>query len=66
MATIEVTTFSDDDTHLNAPCLLDAVKHLDASSRNFGKNMASVHSWKAQFEAAGFTNVKDDVMKVSN
>lgn len=64
MATIEVNTFSDDETHLNAPCLLDAVKHIDASSRNFGKDMTSVHTWKARFEAAGFVNVKEDIMKV--
>ncbi|KAJ5106639.1 hypothetical protein N7456_003314 [Penicillium angulare] len=64
MATMAVDTYSDDDTHLNATCLLDMAKHLDISSKSFGKDMRSVTTWKERFEQAGFINVKEEVIKL--
>lgn len=64
MATMEVNTYSDDDTHLKAACLLESVKHMHASSRMFGKDMSSVLLWKERMEKAGFVNVREEVFKV--
>ena len=61
---MEVNTYSDDNTHLNATCLLDGVKELHAASKSFGKDMASVSTWKERFEAIGFVNVHEEVLKV--
>ncbi|KAJ5246534.1 hypothetical protein N7468_001517, partial [Penicillium chermesinum] len=64
MATIEVNTLSDDGTHLNVPCLLDVVKYVRIASKKFGKDMASVSTWKTRLETAGFTNVTENIMKL--
>lgn len=64
MATFAINTFSDDDTHLKATCLLESIKHMHASSRLFGKDMTSMFSWKEKMEKAGFVNVREDVYKV--
>lgn len=64
MASMEVTTDSDDGTHLNARCLVESVKNLQASSLSFGKDINSVSTWKERFEKAGFINVREDVYKV--
>lgn len=66
MASMEVNTHSDDGTHLNARCLVDSVKNLQASSISFGKDMNSVGTWKERFEKVGFINVREDVYKVIN
>ncbi|KAJ5545972.1 hypothetical protein N7494_003557 [Penicillium frequentans] len=64
MASMEVNTDSDDGTHLNARCLVESVKNLQASSISFGKDMNSVGTWKERFEKAGFINVREDVYKL--
>lgn len=64
MATMEVNTYSDDETHLKATYLLESVKHMHASSRMFGKDMSSVLQWKERMENAGFVNVREEVYKV--
>lgn len=66
MASMEVNTDSDDGTHLNARCLVESVKNLQASSISFGKDMNSVSTWKERFEKVGFVNVREDVYKVIN
>ena len=66
MATFAVDTHSDDNTHLNAPCLLEVRKNLHAASQLFGKDMSSVTTWKRRFEKTGFVNVKEEVFKVGN
>lgn len=64
MATMEVNTYSDDETHLKATCLLESIKHTHASSLMFGKDMSSVLQWKERMERAGFVNVREEVFKV--
>jgi hypothetical protein len=64
MSTIEVNTYSDDNTHLKATNLLEIVAHLHAGSKMFGKDMTSVVTWKEKMETAGFINVKEDIIKV--
>ncbi|KAJ6102202.1 hypothetical protein N7486_004629 [Penicillium sp. IBT 16267x] len=64
MASMEVTTDSDDGTHLNARCLVESVKNLRASSISFGKDINSVITWKERFEKAGFINVREDIYKL--
>jgi hypothetical protein len=64
MASMEVNTFSDDETHLKAPNMLEIAKNLHAASKLFGKDMSSVSSWKERMEKAGFINVKEEVYKV--
>ena len=65
MSTIEVNTYSDDDTHLKATNMLESVTQLHAGSKVFGKEMASVFTWKERMEKAGFINVKEEVFKVT-
>lgn len=64
MSTIEVNTYSDDGTHLKATNMLENVTQLHAGSQMFGKDMASVFTWKERMEKAGFINVKEEVFKV--
>lgn len=64
MSTIEVNTYSDDDTHLKATNMLESVIQLHAGSRMFGKDMSSVFTWKEKMEKAGFINVEERVFKV--
>jgi hypothetical protein len=64
MSTIEVNTYSDDDTHLKATNLLESVAHLHAGSKMFGKDMTSVFTWKEKMEKAGFVNVEERTFKV--
>ncbi|KAJ5945503.1 hypothetical protein N7454_002342 [Penicillium verhagenii] len=64
MASMEVNTHSDDGTHLNAKCLVESVRNLQASSERFGKDMNSVATWKDRFEKVGFTNVREDIYKL--
>ncbi|KAJ5551398.1 hypothetical protein N7535_000652 [Penicillium sp. DV-2018c] len=60
MATIDVTTHSDDGTHLAATNFLLSIKHMHESSRMFGKDMTSSPTWKGRMEKAGFINVTED------
>ncbi|KAJ5678962.1 methyltransferase [Penicillium macrosclerotiorum] len=64
MSSMEVNTYSDDNTHLNAKCMLESVVNMHAGSRAFGKDMASVLTWKEKFEKAGFVNVREEVYKL--
>jgi hypothetical protein len=64
MATFEPTTYSDDDTHLDAPNLLYTIEQIRESSKLFGKDMTSSPTWKDRMEKAGFVNVREDIYKV--
>lgn len=64
MATMEPATFSDDDTHLKATCLLESVKYIQLGSKMFGKASDTASSWKSIMEEAGFVNVHEVVYKV--
>lgn len=64
MASMSVNYFSDDDTHKNAKWLEQSVKYMHESATVFGKDLASVPTWKERFEQAGFINVRQEVLKV--
>ncbi|KAJ5085771.1 hypothetical protein N7532_010542 [Penicillium argentinense] len=64
MVTMEVNSYSDDGTHLKAVSMLESVKHIHLSSKLFGKDMASVFTWKERMERTGFVNVKEDILKL--
>lgn len=64
IASIEVLTTSDDDTHLRAKNFLEAVKLIRQSSKTFGKDMNTVPTWKERIEKTGFVNVTEEVYKV--
>ncbi|KAJ5183510.1 hypothetical protein N7492_001126 [Penicillium capsulatum] len=64
IATMELTTYSDDDTHLKAPCFSECAGHLHEASWAFGKSMTTPSTWKERLEAVGFVNVQDDVFKL--
>lgn len=65
MASMEVNTYSDDDTHLRAKNLLEGIVYMHDCAREYGKDMTSVHSWKEKMEKAGFVNVREEIFKVS-
>ncbi|PLB48668.1 S-adenosyl-L-methionine-dependent methyltransferase [Aspergillus steynii IBT 23096] len=64
IASLEVNTYSDDNTHMRAPCLLEGVRNMHAASKMYGKDMTTVVHWKEMMENAGFVNVHEDVYKV--
>jgi SAM-dependent methyltransferase len=64
IASIEVNSYSDDDTHLKAQGMLDGVKGLHEASKKFGKAMDTVHTWADRIEKAGFVNVHEDIYKL--
>lgn len=64
MSSMEVNTYSDDDTHLRASSMLDVAKELHGASRVFGKDMSSISTWKNRMERAGFINVKEVIFKL--
>ncbi|KAJ5408587.1 hypothetical protein N7509_002470 [Penicillium cosmopolitanum] len=64
MASMEVNSYSDDDTHLQAPNILEIGKNLHTASKLFGKDMSSISSWKERMEKAGFVNVKEEILKL--
>lgn len=64
MSSMEVNTYSDDDTHLRASSMLDVANELHGASKTFGKDMSSISTWKDRMERAGFVNVKEVVLKV--
>ncbi|OJJ79327.1 class I SAM-dependent methyltransferase [Aspergillus glaucus CBS 516.65] len=60
----EVNTYSDDESHLKAKCLLEAVNLMHDSSDKFGKPMRTTHTWKEKMEKAGFVNVTEEIYKL--
>ncbi|GAT29900.1 methyltransferase [Aspergillus luchuensis] len=64
MASMEVNTYSDDDTHLRAKNLLEGIVYMHDCAREYGKDMTSVHSWKEKMEKAGFVNVREEIFKL--
>ncbi|KAB8235638.1 class I SAM-dependent methyltransferase [Aspergillus alliaceus] len=64
IASIEVNSFSDDDTHLKATSMMEGVKNMHLSARKFGKDFDTVSTWKGRMEKAGFVNVREDVYKL--
>ncbi|KAL2855648.1 S-adenosyl-L-methionine-dependent methyltransferase [Aspergillus pseudodeflectus] len=64
IASIDVNTYSDDDTHLKAKCMLEGVKNMHAASKKFGKDMNTTSTWKARIEKVGFVNVTEEVYKL--
>ncbi|KAJ5084553.1 hypothetical protein NUU61_009132 [Penicillium alfredii] len=64
MSSMEPTTYSDDETHLNAKCLQESIRNLRSASKSFGKDLASLPTWKDRMESAGFVNVQEVVYKL--
>lgn len=64
IASFEVNTYSDDESHLKAKCLVEAVNLMHQSSKEFGKPMSTTHTWKEKMEKAGFVNVTEEIYKV--
>ncbi|PLN80420.1 methyltransferase [Aspergillus taichungensis] len=64
IASIEVTSTSDDGTHHKAKCLMEAVENMHTASETFGKSMKTVSTWKGRMEKAGFVNVHEDIYKL--
>lgn len=64
MASIEIGTFSDDDTHLKATNLRRIVRLVHESSEEFGKSFKTVATWKEKMIKAGFEDVHEKVFKV--
>ncbi|KAL4791496.1 S-adenosyl-L-methionine-dependent methyltransferase [Aspergillus venezuelensis] len=64
ISSIDVNSYSDDDTHLRAKCMAEGVKNMHAASKKFGKDMNTTSTWKERMERAGFVNVTDEVFKL--
>jgi hypothetical protein len=64
IASMDVNTYSDDETHLKAKCLLEGIKNMHAASKKFGKDMNTTNTWKARMESVGFVNVTEEAYKV--
>ncbi|KAL4947414.1 S-adenosyl-L-methionine-dependent methyltransferase [Aspergillus filifer] len=64
ISSIDVNSYSDDDTHLRAKCMAEGVKNMHAASKMFGKDMNTTSTWKGRMERAGFVNVTDEVFKL--
>ncbi|OJJ50215.1 hypothetical protein ASPZODRAFT_128840 [Penicilliopsis zonata CBS 506.65] len=64
MASFQVQSYSDDGTHRKAEYLERMNDALYAASRAFGKDMASISSWKARMRKAGFQNVREETYKL--
>lgn len=64
IASIEVLTTSDDDTHLRAKNMVEVVRLVHEASKTFGKDMSTVPTWKERVEKAGFINVTEEIYKV--
>ena len=65
IASIEVLTTSDDDTHLRAKNMVEVVRLVHEASKTFGKDMSTVPTWKERVEKAGFINVTEEIYKVT-
>jgi hypothetical protein len=66
MKSIEVATSSDDGSHKMAENFVRVHEGIVEASKKFGKGMATVQTWKERLEKAGFTNVRQEVYKVSD
>lgn len=44
--------------------MLEAIKLMHGSSKEFGKDMSTTTTWKARMEKTGFANVTEEVYKV--
>lgn len=66
IASIEVTTLSDDGTHLNAKNYLEGFRLAYEASEKFGKSMRTVSTWKEKMIKAGFQDVHEKVFKVTS
>lgn len=64
IASIEVTTLSDDGTHLNAKNYLEGFRLAYEASEKFGKSMRTVSTWKEKMIKAGFQDVHEKVFKL--
>ncbi|KAL4881871.1 S-adenosyl-L-methionine-dependent methyltransferase [Aspergillus karnatakaensis] len=64
ISSIDVNTYSDDDTHLRATNLLEGIKNMHAASKKFGKDMDTTSTWKERLENAGFINVHEETYKL--
>ncbi|KAL4802522.1 S-adenosyl-L-methionine-dependent methyltransferase [Aspergillus unguis] len=64
IASFDVNTYSDDDTHLRATNLLECVRCIRKASKDFGKDMFTTHTWKERIERAGFVNVVEETYKL--
>ncbi|KAL4778092.1 S-adenosyl-L-methionine-dependent methyltransferase [Aspergillus varians] len=64
ISSIDVNSYSDDGTHLRAKCMMEGVKQIHLSSKQFGKDMNTTSTWKSRLEKAGFINVTDEVYKL--
>ncbi|KAJ5655054.1 hypothetical protein N7490_002057 [Penicillium lividum] len=64
MATMEPTTYSDDGTHLEATCLMEAIDHMHSGAKSFGKDLTSAVTWKDRMKMAGFINVQEIILKL--
>ncbi|KAL4891217.1 S-adenosyl-L-methionine-dependent methyltransferase [Aspergillus ambiguus] len=64
IASMEVNTYSDDDTHLQAKGMMEGVKGLHEASKKFGKDMTTAGTWRDRMEKAGFANVHEDIYKL--
>ena len=61
---MEPTTYSDDGTHLEATCLMEAIDHMHSGAKSFGKDLTSAVTWKDRMKLAGFINVQEIILKV--
>lgn len=59
MASIEVDTFSDDDTHLKATNFCQIARLVHESSEESGKSFKTVATWKEKMINAGFEDVHE-------
>ena len=64
ISAIEISTISDDGTHLRATCFLKFLRSIRTASEIFGKCMASVLSWRSRMIGVGFVNVQDELYEV--
>ncbi|KAL1966571.1 hypothetical protein VTN77DRAFT_3982 [Rasamsonia byssochlamydoides] len=64
MASMEIKTHSDDETHLKAKNFLEGLRVMHDGSKRFGKEMNSIATWKEKMERAGFENVVKRIDKL--
>ncbi|BDD55982.1 hypothetical protein MAP00_001462 [Monascus purpureus] len=64
LATIQITTTSDDGTHLKAEKFLRLCELCHEASRRFGKSLNTVTTWKEKMIQAGFEDVHEQKFKL--
>ncbi|KAJ5982560.1 hypothetical protein N7451_012660, partial [Penicillium sp. IBT 35674x] len=64
MVTMEPTTYSDDGTHLEATCLMEAIDHMHSGAKSFGEDLTSAVTWKDRMKTAGFINVQETILEL--